>query len=115
MAKKLIVASAFSPNMLGLEEGGEATVQFKRISPQTAKFVAGAAEQFISAVGHEGTAQLLSAQLGREVPTNRIEIKLEHDSTLLIAIPATRLPEGKVLSYEELKTIPVNYFLIGLV
>lgn len=55
-----------------------------------------------SAVGHADTAALFSAALGREVPCNRINVKVDADTRLLIGqyigprLPegATQLPEG---------------------
>jgi hypothetical protein len=112
MAGKLYISSAFSPNMLPLEVGQSATVKITKITSETAAALVAQAAEFISAVGHEGTAQLLSAQLKRNVPINRISITLYPADKLIIAVPAQRLPEGKVLSYEELCTIPVAYYLI---
>jgi hypothetical protein len=112
MAGKLYISNAFSPSMLPLEVGQSATVKITKITSETAAHYFGQAAEFISAVGHEGTAQLLSAQLHRDVPVNRISITLSPSDKLVIAIPNQRLPEGKVLSYEELCAIPVAYYLI---
>jgi len=61
---------------------------------------------YVSAVGHEGTAQVLSALLGIVVPPNRIAVEMRPgDEAVHLAITA-RLPEGRVLTAEELAGIP---------
>ena len=107
---KLYIANAFSINMLSLLPGEKATVNIARITLEFARQLVQA--PFESAVGHEATAQLLTAQLGVEVPYNRVSISLAPGDTLIVAVPATRLPEGKVLSLEELQSLPVHYFLV---
>lgn len=60
-----------------------------------------------SAVGHADTAAVFSAVLGREVAVNRVSVKVEKDTRLLIGqyigprLPegATQLPEGAVIEW----------------
>jgi len=59
-------------------------------------------EDFISAVGHDATAKLLSDLLGVDVPTNRVAIKMDEGDEALITKLLDRLPEGKVLSHSEI-------------
>jgi hypothetical protein len=61
------------------------------------------ARGFVSAVGHEGTANLLTKLLGVNIPTNRISVKAEPGDVLIHFALKTRLPEGKVLTEEELR------------
>jgi hypothetical protein len=61
--------------------------------------------QFVSAVGHQATAVLLTQLLGVEVPMNRITIKAQPGDILVHFVLKERLPEGKVLSYEELQQL----------
>jgi hypothetical protein len=63
-----------------------------------------------SAVGHEGTAQLLSSLLGVEVKAERKTIFMKKGDAALQFFLKQRLPEGKVLSAEELQTLP--YWLV---
>ncbi len=58
---------------------------------------------FISAIGHEATSQIISVQTGIQVPVNRISIKLAPGDVLIVYQLLTRLPEGKILSEDELK------------
>jgi hypothetical protein len=55
-----------------------------------------------SAVGHEGTASLLTKLLGIPIPTSRITVKAEPGDTLIHFALKIRLPEGRVLTEEEL-------------
>ena len=60
---------------------------------------------FISAVGHESTAQLLSELLETEIKPNRIFVDMElWDEALAIQF-LERIQEGKVLSKEELEEL----------
>jgi len=61
--------------------------------------------EFISAVGHESTARLLSELLGVEIKPNRIFVDMElWDEALAIQF-LERIQEGKVLSKEELEKL----------
>ena len=57
---------------------------------------------FISAIGHQGTAELLSELLGMNIPVNRIAIRLDHGDRAIVIQLLERLPEGKILSREEI-------------
>jgi hypothetical protein len=61
------------------------------------------ARGYTSAIGHDSTASLLSKLLGIPIPTNRISVKAEPGDVLIHFALKTRLPEGKVLTEEELK------------
>ncbi len=66
---------------------------------------------FVSAVGHEATAKVLSELLGVEIPHNRIAVKMKECDAGLHFVLRTRLPEGKVLSEEELKQLDFDLVL----
>ena len=61
-----------------------------------------------SAIGHADTAKIVSAQLGREIPANRVNLSLEIGDELLVAqfcggrLPegCTQLPEGCTIEYK---------------
>jgi len=65
---------------------------------------------FISAVGHEATAKLLTELLGIEIPFNRIQVKMTHFDRALHFALKQRIPEGKILTLDELKQ--VGYYLV---
>jgi hypothetical protein len=66
---------------------------------------------FVSAVGHEATAKVLTELLGVEIPHNRIAVKMKEGDAGLHFVLRTRLPEGKVLSEEELKALDFDLVL----
>jgi hypothetical protein len=72
------------------------------------------AEGFVSAVGHEGTANLLSNLLGVSIPANRIAITMKPGDKALVFQLLHRLPEGRVLSVEELKAVPYRLGLLEM-
>lgn len=91
----LYLSNAFSLQMLDTSK--TTSVSIKPISIDAVK-TAG----FISAVGHPDTAMILTDMLGKDVPCNRVSIKLTPYDTLIVAqiiggrLPAgtTKLPDG---------------------
>lgn len=82
------LGNAFSLQMLSLDE--ETNV---KVTPVTAAEVAQAG--FKSVVGHEDTANVLTALLGVEVAFNRESVRLEAGDELYVAqVTGGRLPEG---------------------
>lgn len=69
------------------------------------------AESLESAIGHEGTAQVLSKILEVPVETRRVTIRMEVGDRAIVFRLLRRLPEGVVLSAEELQWLP---FELGL-
>ena len=67
---------------------------------------------FISAVGHQATAETLTQILGIEIPTHRIEVNLLKGDRALIFRLRQRLPEGKVLNSAELKNTQFELSLL---
>jgi hypothetical protein len=60
---------------------------------------------FISAIGHEGTSQILTKLLGILIPTNRITIFMKPGDVGIHFFLKQRLPEGTVLSEEQLNKL----------
>jgi hypothetical protein len=67
---------------------------------------------FVSAIGHEGTAKLLTELLDVQVPYNRVSVSLQPGDIAIHFVLRTRLPEGKILSYEELQNLGY-YFVVS--
>lgn len=65
-----------------------------------------------SAIGHQGTALILSEMLEMEVPTNRVQAHMEPGSEALVFKLMNRLPEGTILSSEELKSLEFEFWII---
>jgi hypothetical protein len=57
---------------------------------------------FVSAIGHEATAILLSNILEVEIPYNRVAIAMQAGDVALVFRLLTRLSEGQVLKLNEL-------------
>ncbi len=56
---------------------------------------------FVSAVGHESTAKVLSSLLGTDVPFNRVQIAITGGDVIVSFQFLVRLPEGKVLGEDD--------------
>jgi hypothetical protein len=61
---------------------------------------------FVSAIGHEGAASLMSQLLDQSVQMCRKRIRLFPGDRALVLRLGQRLPEGRVLSYQELSQMP---------
>ena len=57
---------------------------------------------FVSAVGHESTAKVLTELLGMKIPANRITVDMKPGDVAIAVQFLKRLPEGKVLNESEL-------------
>jgi hypothetical protein len=102
MSKIYILNTLIFP--INFDKYGSIKVKFTKISIEEAKQIL-ANGNFVSAVGHEGTAKLLSQILNISIPTNRISIYFEPGDTGIHFFLKTRLPEGKVLTEAELKQL----------
>ena len=74
----LTIVNAFSVNMLDVAENCTVKTLFQRIT--RAEAACRAADGIISAVGHEDTAKVFSAELGVEVPANRATVTITPES-----------------------------------
>lgn len=66
---------------------------------------------FVSAVGHGGAAEFLTRLLGVAVPVNRTSIEMRPGDRAVVLRLKARLPEGAVLTDEQMRTLP---FELGL-
>jgi hypothetical protein len=89
--KKVILSNAFSLQMLALEV--EEELKITPISEElTKKIISGG---FVSAIGHQDTANVLTNILGVQVDNNRVNVSLDADTVLIVAqVVGGRLPEG---------------------
>ena len=62
-----------------------------------------------SAIGHQATAELLSELLERDIPTQRTAVRLQPGDSALVFRLTQRLPEGRVLSFDELSELPYEF------
>ena len=91
---KIIIANAFSLNMLPLEVG-ITELQIRPTSPDVIRQEIAEASSFTSIVGHADTAAVFSDILGLDVPCNRATFQLEEGDALFVGqYKGPRLPEG---------------------
>ncbi|MEI6706069.1 MAG: YddF family protein [Methylococcales bacterium] len=67
---------------------------------------------FISAIGHEASATLLTQLLAIDIPTNRITVTMQTGDQALILRLLQRLPEGVVLTEQEMMNTPYELALL---
>jgi hypothetical protein len=105
MEKKDMV---FVLNTPVLTDWGE--YKFEKISVQEVKNLLQG--DFVSAIGHEGTAAIMTRLVGINIPTNRVAIKMNKGDKAVVFRLLSRLPEGKILSEDELKELPYEWGLL---
>lgn len=67
---------------------------------------------FVSAVGHEATAQLLSVLLNADIPMARIQVAAKPGDVLVLFRLRDRLPEGMVIKEKnQLDTIGYDLYI----
>jgi hypothetical protein len=67
---------------------------------------------YTSAIGHESTSLLLTQKLGMDINYNRAFVNLEEGDLAVVVQLQARLPEGVVLSVDELNAFPIKYYLV---
>jgi len=115
--KRVVIANAFSVNMIP-NTTSIMTLRFKRINLETAKnIVKDARGNYLSIIGHEATAILLSNLLDVEISINRANYIFNPNDLLLVFTIPFRLPEGRTLTYEEIKKVKdtLNIFVVEAV
>jgi hypothetical protein len=106
MGKLYLLSTGYIP--VQLEKHGKVVIVQRIVSPSEAKQLL--SKGFISAVGHQSTADIMSAVLGIPVPYNRVQVYLEPGDEAVCFVLRSRPPEGRVLSKEELESI--GYYFI---
>ncbi len=87
------------------------TYQFYEIDPDYAIDIL-MNEKWVSAVGHQGTADFMSKLFGINIPMNRIQVTMQTGDRAIVFRLLKRLQEGVVLTEEELKHIPFEIALL---
>jgi hypothetical protein len=90
-------------------KGNKAQFTITKIDLSKAKEIL---QSYVSAVGHAGTAQLISQLVGKNIPMNRISIYFDIGDEAVAFVPQERLPEGVVLDAEALAKININIYHI---
>jgi len=95
----LYLSNAFSLQMLvkALKEGLGDSRLYQELDVEEAKTYL--STYFVSAIGHQGTAEFLSKLLGIQVPVNRAQIELLPGDRLIVVQPwGARLQPGQELT-----------------
>jgi len=101
--QRIVIGNAFSLSMISTNE---ATIKIKKISAEEARqLIQNSNNNILSIVGHEGTAAILTQLLGVNVTTNRVQYQLNKDDILIVFQLMIRLPEGKILTAEEVQQL----------
>jgi hypothetical protein len=101
MGKIYLLSTGYIP--VRLEEHKKVVMVQRRVSAQEAKQLL--SNGFTSAVGHQSTAEIMSAVLGMPVPYNRAQVYLEPGDEAVCFVLRSRPPEGRVLSREEVESV----------
>ena len=108
----MIAPSAFAPGR-GAFGGGAAFLMVEKIDFEKAKELLKGG--FVSAIGHESTAAYLSELLGLPVPVNRVAVQLGRGDVAVVFQLLSRLPEGKILTKEELAEIRYQFYYVSII
>jgi hypothetical protein len=103
----VILSNAFSLSMLS---SPEVRLRVKEAGLQDVKKMIH--DGFVSAIGHQATAEILSTLLEVPIEFNRIQIKLNKGDSLIVFQILQRLEEGKILSIEEIMALPHKFFIV---
>jgi hypothetical protein len=109
MPHEVILVNAFSLSMIPWER---ALIGVREASLEEVKKIL--AKGFETAVGHESTAAFLSRLLGIEVRCERKQVFLWPNTTIIVFQLLSRLPEGRVLTEEELANVKYKFYVVWL-
>ena len=91
----------------------DGTYKMETISLDEAKKLIYENPNFISAIGHDSTASIISSVLGVEVPMNRINASFDTPGEKALCFKLNSRPkEGVILSYEDLVEIGFTWKLL---
>jgi len=88
---------------VNFDEVNEAKISLRKIDIEEAKQIM--SKGFISAIGHEGTAQLMTKILGIQIPVNRITVFMKPGDRGIHFFLKQRLPEGAILDEQQLSKL----------
>jgi len=95
---------------INFQKHPQAFIKLKTITIEEAKILV-KTKPFVSAVGHAATAEVLSTVLETPIPVNRAQVFLEPGDRALHFVLSVRLPEGQVLTKDELMKLPFQLVL----
>jgi hypothetical protein len=109
------ISNAFSLSMISNSSSSEEVViRVKEVTLEEVKndlYLS----NFISAVGHQSTAEVLTTLLEIPISVNRITISLKKGDVLYVFQLLARLPEGQILKTEEIKALPYKFYKVEII
>lgn len=91
----------------------DGTYKMSTVSLDEAKEILASNPNFISAIGHDSTAQIISSVLGTEVPMNRVNASFEEVGDKALCFKLNSRPkEGSILSLQDLQEIGFSWKLL---
>jgi len=107
--QRIVVGNSFSLNMLD----GNAVIATRRINKDEFRERVREAKELgelVSIIGHQGTADLVSAITGVTVEANRVNYSFLCDDVLLVVVLKGRIGEGVVMSQSEAERVGVDFW-----
>lgn len=86
----------------------------RSISLEKAREMVDDADEIISAIGHQSTAEIMTALLDKQVDVNRINFKQTPEIKALCFKLNGRPEEGKILTLEEIEAIGYEFKLLEM-
>lgn len=78
-----------------------------------AKELINSVNSFESYIGHESTAKILTQLLGKKVEMRRLTYLQGYSKEIALVFKLNqRIPEGKILTEEEIKKIPYSFYIL---
>ena len=107
---KIVLLNAVSLSMIP-EEWTETTLRVRKTSLEEVRTLL-TTHEFESAVGHQSTADFLTALLGVQIKAERRQVTFQPDTLYVVFQLIGRLPEGRVLTEEELRAINYRFYTV---
>lgn len=105
MSQETLPVGVFNTSILTTD----GSFALETISIDEAKELVRGEAGFISAVGHESTAEILTTLLELTIPVNRIVFEQQVGQACLVFKLNGRGPEGRILTSEEIETIGFGF------
>jgi hypothetical protein len=102
----IYLTATFSPMMLSERVSG----YVREITLTQARDIL--QDPFVSAVGHEVTAEILSVLLDRQVEYNRVNLVLKSGDQVVCVIPKFRAEQTREFTKEEVESAGVRCFQV---
>jgi len=107
---KIVLLNAVSLSMIP-EEWTETTLRVRKTSLEEVRTLL-TTHEFESAVGHQSTADFLTALLGVQIKAERRQVTFQPDTLYVVFQLIGRLPEGRVLTEEELRAVNYRFYTV---